>query len=96
MTTGPQIGPLAAVRPGSPVLDVRGALVGRVGYVGIGQHDAIQSDDSPRPFGFVKVLGYGAGDRGFVVEPGQIAYVADDHVRLSVSAFDTTPSADQP
>jgi len=99
---GRQAVPLAAVRHGSTVLDVRGAPVGRVEYVGIGHPDeplllrdgTAQVDDPLWRVGFVKVHGYGPGARDFIVTPGQIAYVADDHVRLSVAADDATLSAD--
>jgi hypothetical protein len=82
--------PLAAVCCGSPVLDVQGAFVGCVEYVRTGEPDAPARCD----LGFVKVRRDGPQGREFFVSPAQIAYVADDHLRLSVTADDVRLSAD--
>jgi hypothetical protein len=79
---------LAAICCGTPVVDACGAFVGRVEYVRTGQHG--DDGDPPggeqlRRGGFVKVC-CEPGDRAFLVAAGQIAYVAEDHVRLSVTA----------
>jgi len=87
---GPHAVPLTAVRCGSPVLDARGALLGKVEYVETGQPDGRSRTCSG--LHFVKVSGYGPGDREFIVAADLVAYVADDHVRLSVAADDPTLS----
>ncbi|MFI7068408.1 hypothetical protein ACIBL3_45995 [Kribbella sp. NPDC050124] len=81
------------------MLDVRGALVGRVESVGIGRPDGQVSDPwlfdhSLRWPRVVKVRGFRPDGRDLVVEPGQIAYVADDHLRLLVAADDESLSGD--
>ena len=74
--------PLAAVRLGMLVIDLRGAFLGRVKYVGTGDPSA----GSTCGEAFVKVQGCPPRDRTLLIAAGRIAYVADDHVRLSVTA----------
>lgn len=108
--------PLAAIRYGMPVLDVRGAFLGRVEYVGTGDPGAIgepqhavlgnlpaseapriptDADDARRT-GFVRLATYGPRDE-LLVASAHIACVADDHIRLSITAdeaiTDGTPLA---
>jgi hypothetical protein len=53
-----------------------------------------QVDERLRSMGFVKVHRDGLQDRDLLVSAAQIAYVADDHLRLSVTADDVLLSAD--
>ncbi|MFI6676835.1 hypothetical protein [Kribbella sp. NPDC050470] len=98
-SSGGGAAPLAAVRHGLLVLDVRGALVGRVEYVGVEdpdeqRHETWLSGEALIWSRFVQVRGSRPDGRGFVIEPGQIACIADDHLRLSVGADDLSLSDD--
>jgi hypothetical protein len=90
--------PLAAICCGLPVFDVQGAFVGCVEYVRTGDPTCPTTHETlaERLFhlGFVKVRRDGPRDRELLISADQIAYVADDHVRLSVRADDLTLSAD--
>jgi hypothetical protein len=72
------------VRAGSPVIDARGALVGRVEYVGLAC-PATRGRADERA-GFVTIRGTAPSVGSFLIDPEQIAYVTDDHVRLSIVA----------
>ncbi len=69
---------LAEVLCGSPVIDARGALIGRVESV-CADHLDTNSDCG------VMIRSGGVEGRELFVTPAQIACVADDHVRLSVT-----------
>ncbi|WP_433169189.1 hypothetical protein [Kribbella sp. CA-247076] len=98
MRTGDPFGPsavsLAAVHYGAPVLDARGAPVGRVVDVGSGNipaqsfaggepPDPWPADEALQGLGFVRVTRYGPAGHDLVISADRIAYVADDHLRLS-------------
>ncbi|TDD13445.1 hypothetical protein E1218_34510 [Kribbella turkmenica] len=91
--------PLAAVCHGSPVRDARGAPIGRVVDVGTAtvHAESLVRGEPPGPWpagdarqrlGYVRVSRYGPGGTDIVIAADRIAYVADDHVRLSVTADD--------
>jgi uncharacterized protein YrrD len=73
-----QIVPLAAVLCGTPVMDARGALIGRVESV-------CTVDLSADARTGIVVRSGGVRGRAFFVARAQIACVAEDHVRLSVT-----------
>jgi hypothetical protein len=97
--------PLAAIRYGMPVLDVRGAFLGRIEYVGttdpgvVGEpHHGVLGNqpasgaprtpsdaDDTRRTGFVRLATCGPRD-DLLVASAHIACVADDHIRLSITA----------
>jgi hypothetical protein len=64
---------------GSPVIDARGALIGWVESV------CTQQLDTTRTCGVLIRANCGPG-RELFATPTQIACIADDHVRLSVTA----------
>jgi hypothetical protein len=92
LTSSPA-GSLAAVRYGLPVLDVRGAFLGTVEYVGTAEPGAGPTSEETRraddPQGRIGLVRLQAGERrgcDLFVASTHIAYIADDHVRLSITA----------
>jgi hypothetical protein len=92
LTSSPAVS-LAAVRYGMPVLDVRGAFLGTIEYVGSAEpgaalrsEEACPGDDPRRRIGLVRLQAGGRRDCDLFVASAHIAYVADDHVRLSITA----------
>ncbi len=91
---------IAAVRYGMPVLDVRGAFLGTIGYVGTGESGAAtgydethNAADARGRIGLVRLQACGRRDCDLFIAPANIAYVADDHVRLSITANEAISEA---
>jgi hypothetical protein len=73
---------LAAVLCGMPVIDAQGALLGLV--------ESVRTDDLNASAGSgLIVRACGVREFDFFVAAARIACVADDHVRLSVTAEET-------
>jgi hypothetical protein len=71
-------GLLAAVRYGMPVVDVHGAFLGRIEHVG-----SSPPGETGDPQLGLKISGT---KESLLVEAAHIAYVTDDHIRLSITA----------
>lgn len=83
---------LAAVRYGMPVLDARGAFLGTIEYVGTAEpgarprcEDTHHAGGPPQRIGLVRLRAGGPQDCDLFVASAHIAYVDDDHVRLSIT-----------
>lgn len=74
-----QVARLAAVLWGSPVIDASGALIGTVESVCLDHPDT-------NPNCGVRIRAPGERGRELFVKPAQIACIAEDYVRLSVTA----------
>jgi hypothetical protein len=92
LTSSPAVS-LAAVRYGMPVLDVRGAFLGTIEYVGTAEPgtasrsaETPHADDPHWRIGLVRLQACGRRGCDLFVASAHIAYIDDDHVRLSITA----------